>query len=55
MSTIERKDNAHTQTEINEASLVVVASAWLVFYLVMIVEAISDQTLGRLAELAARN
>ncbi len=55
MSTIERKDNACTQTEVNEVGFIVVASAWSLFYLIMIVLAISDQTLGRLTELAALN
>ena len=55
MSTRERKDNAHMQTDINEAGLVVVASAWSVFYLMIIVMALSGQTLGGLVEVAARN
>jgi hypothetical protein len=50
-----RKDNRITQTEVNEAGVIVVASAWLLLYLVMIVAMISDQSLGRLIELAVRN
>lgn len=55
MSTRERKDNAHMQTDVNAAGLVAVASAWSVFYLIMIVMALSGQTLGRFVEFAARN
>ena len=53
MSTIGRNANAQMQTEVTTGS-VVVASAWSVFYLIVIVLAVTDQALGRWIEIAAR-
>lgn len=46
-------DNAHTQIEVTNGQIVV-ASAWSVVFLIMIVLAVTDQALGRWIELAAR-
>lgn len=54
MSTGDRKDK-HTHADVNAAGLVAVATAWSVFYLIIIVMAVSGQTLSRFVEFAARN
>lgn len=53
MPTSERNDNAHTQIEVTNGQIVV-ASAWSVVFLLMIVLMVTDQASGRWIEIAAR-
>lgn len=46
-------DNPHTQIEVTNGQIAS-ASAWSVLFLIMIVLAVTEPTLGRFVELAAR-